>query len=132
MSERISLPTPVLSAAFTDRRDTEGTSALLCALGEAIARQGVLDSLGLIRETFQGVKVVTELDAAEEARADADESLDQHIAEWDDLTKLAQEVKARDAAIEILSGMVARLIVEKPMSDASTAPCPRSGKTVSR
>lgn len=114
MSEHITLPDPVLSDDFFRRHEgDDGTAPLLRVLGEAIAREGIINALALIRSTHQGVKVVTELHAAEEVRADADEALDQHIAEWDDLTKMAQEVKARDAAIEILSGMVARLIAEK-------------------
>lgn len=114
MAEQITLPAPVLTADFVQRHEgTEGVAPLLRTLGEAIARDAVLGSLSAIRSTHQGVKLGTEIHAAEEARADADEALDSHIAEWDDLTKLAQEVKARDAAIDVLAGMVAHLIAEK-------------------
>lgn len=114
MAEQITLPTPVLTADFVERHEgLVGTAPLLRTLGEAIARQAVLGSLSAIRSTHQGVKLATETDAAEEARADADEALDTCIAEWDDLTRMAQEVNARDVAIEVLAGMVARLIAEK-------------------
>lgn len=114
MSEHITLPTPVLTADFVQRHEgTDGVAPLLRSLGDAIARDAVLASLSAIRSTHQGVKLGTEIHIAEEARADADEALDNHIAEWDDITKMAQEVNARDAAIEILAGMVASLIAEK-------------------
>lgn len=114
MTEHITLPAPVLTADFVERHEgTEGVAPLLRALGEAIARDAVLGSLSVIRSTHQGVKLGTEIHAAEEARTDADEALDNHTAGWDELTKMAQEVQARDAAIEVLAGMVARLIAEK-------------------
>lgn len=114
MAEQITLPTPVLTADFVERHEgTEGVAPLLRTLGETIARQTVLESLATIRSTHQGAKLVTQIHAAEEARADADEILDNHIAEWDTTAKMAQEIQARDAAIEVLAGMVARLIAEK-------------------
>lgn len=114
MAEQITLPATVLTADFVRRHEgLEGTAPLLRTLGEAIARQAVLGSLSAIRSTHQGIKLVTEINTAEEVRADADEALDACIAEWDDLTKMAQEVNARDVAIEVLAGMVARLIAEK-------------------
>jgi thioredoxin-like negative regulator of GroEL len=114
MAEQITLPAPVLTADFIQRHEgTEGVAPLLRTLGETIARQTVLESLSAIRSTHQGVKLATETDAAQEARADADEALDNHTAGWDDLAKMAHEVQARDAAIEVLAGMVARLIAEK-------------------
>lgn len=114
MTGQITLPAPVLTADFVQRHEgTEGVAPLLRTLGEAIARDAVLGSLAAIRSTHQGVKLATETDATGEARADADEALDNHIAGWDDLAKMAHEVQARDAAIEVLAGMVARLIAEK-------------------
>lgn len=114
MTDQITLPTPVLTADFVARHEgIEGVAPLLRTVGEAIARETVLASLSVIRSTHQGIKLGTEIQAAEEARADADEALDNHTAGWDELTKMAQEVQARDAAIEVLAGMVARLIAEK-------------------
>jgi len=114
MAAQIALPTPVLTADFVQRHEgAEGVAPLLRTLGEAIAQDAVIGSLSAIRSTHQGVKLGTAMHAAEEARADADEALDNHIAEWDESAKMAQEVQARDAAIEVLAGMVARLIAEK-------------------
>lgn len=113
MTERISLPAPLLSADFVERHEGDDTAAALRALGEAIAREKALDSLALARDTHQGVKLVTARHEAEDARADADEALDARTAQWDDLTRMAHEVKARDAAIDVLAGMVARLLTEK-------------------
>ncbi len=114
MAEPITLPAPVLTADFVARHEgTEGVAPLLRTVGEAIARETVLASLSVIRSTHQGIKLGTEIEAAEEALADAEKALDDHIAEWDDLTKMAHELRGRDAAIAVLSGMVARLIAEK-------------------
>lgn len=111
-SPRVKLPVPVLTAGFV-----HGTPTLLRALGDAIARHKVLASLSVIRSTYQGVKLVTEADAADDARADADAALDDHIRDWTDLAKMAQEVNARDAAIEVLAGMVARLLADATESE---------------
>ncbi|MET8694741.1 hypothetical protein ABZV65_19610 [Streptomyces bauhiniae] len=109
----ITLPTPVLEAEFTRRQNADDTAALLGTLGDAIARQAVLESLALIRSTHQGASVVTEAAKAADAREDADNAHLDRTTELSEVHQMAQEIRARDTAIEILAGMVATLIAEK-------------------
>lgn len=109
----ITLPTPVLSAEYVDRHEGSDHATAMRQWAEATARHAVTQALSIIRESHQGASLATETDRAEEAMVAAEEAFEAQMAGFDQRVKDAQYARGRGAAIEILAGMVARLIAEK-------------------
>lgn len=111
---QISLPSPVLSHDFTQSRQGTARLEAMHKLGEAQARISVLDALALVTGTVHGANLATECTAAMDARDDAAADFEEHIKDLDPVAQWAQRDRASMTAVEIVAGMVARLIAGTP------------------
>jgi hypothetical protein len=111
-TSHITLPTPVEANDLAESR-SEGLTADVHAVAEAKARARVLASLGMIRETHQGANVASQSNDATDTFDDVETAFEEQISAYADGVQDAQRDRVQEATIDILAGMVARLMAEK-------------------
>jgi hypothetical protein len=113
MAAEIILPTPVEDVGERDTRRKDSERSSIYTVGRAKARARVLDALALIRETHQGISVAEQQNAASDVLDDAEGAHEERIAELSEAGRNAERDRVQEATIDILAGMVARLLAEK-------------------
>jgi hypothetical protein len=110
--DRIDLPAPVEAADLAEGRSA-GLAADVHTVADAKARARVLARLGMIRGTHCGIPVAAQQNEAADVFDDAEGAFEEQIAAYAEGVQVAQRDRVQEATIDILAGMVARLMIER-------------------